>query len=100
MVETDDDMLWNGTEEDGNIRSRCEEYEGTDCEDSVADCLCALGRKEPSLLIEWKAGLVPELVHTVCRRKKILSWPDRHTCIIMTVMTSSFFMAFLSWFPF
>jgi hypothetical protein len=28
--ETDDDMLWNGSEEDGNVRSGCEE--GTDCE--------------------------------------------------------------------
>ena len=32
MEKTDDDMLWNGSEEDGNIRSKCEEDEGTDCE--------------------------------------------------------------------
>ena len=30
---TDDDMLSNGSEEDGNVRSVCEEDEGTDCED-------------------------------------------------------------------
>ena len=27
---TDDDMLWNGSEEDENVRSECEEYKGTD----------------------------------------------------------------------
>jgi hypothetical protein len=31
--ETDDDMLWNGSEEVGNVRSECEEDIGTDCED-------------------------------------------------------------------
>ena len=30
---TDDDMLWNGSKEGGNVRSECEEDEGTDCED-------------------------------------------------------------------
>jgi hypothetical protein len=30
---TDDDMLWNDSEEDGNVRSECEEDEGTDCEE-------------------------------------------------------------------
>ena len=35
--ETDDDMLWNGSEEDGNVRSRCLEDEGTDCEDGGSD---------------------------------------------------------------
>ena len=34
--ETDDDTLWNGSEEDGNVRSECEE-EGTDCEDGDSD---------------------------------------------------------------
>ena len=33
MDENDDDMLWDGRKEDGNIRSKCEEYKGTDCED-------------------------------------------------------------------
>ena len=36
---TDDDVLWNCNEEDGNVRSEREEDEGTDCEDgdSVTD---------------------------------------------------------------
>jgi hypothetical protein len=29
--EIDDDMLWNGNEEDGNVRGECEEDEGTYC---------------------------------------------------------------------
>jgi len=29
----DDDMLWNGIKEDGNVRSECKEGEGTDRED-------------------------------------------------------------------
>ena len=28
----DEDMLWNDSEEDGNVRSGCEEDEGTDCD--------------------------------------------------------------------
>jgi hypothetical protein len=34
---TDNDMLWNGTEEDGNVRSESEEDKGTDCEDADSD---------------------------------------------------------------
>jgi hypothetical protein len=34
---TDDDMLWNGSEEDVNVRSECEEDEGTDFEDGDSD---------------------------------------------------------------
>ena len=34
---TDDDMLWNGSEGDGNVRSECEEDEGTGCEDGDGD---------------------------------------------------------------
>ena len=34
---TDDDMLWNGSEEDGNVRSECEGDEDTDCEDGDSD---------------------------------------------------------------
>jgi hypothetical protein len=35
--ETDDYMLWKGSEEDGNVKSECEEEEGTDCEDGDSD---------------------------------------------------------------
>ena len=31
--ESDNDMLWNGSKKDGNVRSKCEGDEGTDCED-------------------------------------------------------------------
>ena len=31
------DVLWNGFEEDGDVRSECEEDEGTDCEDRDSD---------------------------------------------------------------
>jgi hypothetical protein len=37
MDETVDDMLWYGSEEDGNVRNECEEDEGTDCEDGDSD---------------------------------------------------------------
>jgi len=30
-------MLWMGGKEDGNVRSECEEDEGTDCEDEDSD---------------------------------------------------------------
>jgi hypothetical protein len=30
---TNDDMLWNDSEADGNVRGKCKEDEGTDCED-------------------------------------------------------------------
>ena len=33
MNETDDDMLWNGSEEDGNVKSECNEDESNDHED-------------------------------------------------------------------
>jgi hypothetical protein len=29
-VDGTDDMLWNGSEEDGDVRSECEEDEGTE----------------------------------------------------------------------
>ena len=32
-----DDMLWSGSEEDGNVRSECVEDECTDCEDRDMD---------------------------------------------------------------
>jgi hypothetical protein len=31
--ETNDDMLWIDSVEDGNVRSECMEEEGSDCED-------------------------------------------------------------------
>ena len=31
-VDGTDGMLWNNSEEDSNVRSECEEDEGTDCE--------------------------------------------------------------------
>ena len=34
---TNDDMLWNGSEVDGHVRSVCEEDEGTNCEDGDCD---------------------------------------------------------------
>jgi len=34
---TADNMLWNGSEEDGNVRSVCEVDQGTDCEDGDSD---------------------------------------------------------------
>ena len=37
MDGTNDDMLWNGSEEDGHITSECEEDEGTKCEDGDCD---------------------------------------------------------------
>ena len=37
VEEIDDYMLWNGSEEDGHVRSGCEENEDTDCEDSNSD---------------------------------------------------------------
>ena len=37
LDETDDDMLWNGSEQDGDVSGECEEDEGTDCEDRDSD---------------------------------------------------------------
>jgi hypothetical protein len=34
---TDDDMLWNGSEDVGSVRSECEECNNTDCEDVDSD---------------------------------------------------------------
>jgi hypothetical protein len=36
-VDRTDDMLWNDSEEDGDVRSACVEGEGTDCEDRDSD---------------------------------------------------------------
>ena len=35
--ESDNDMLQNGSEEDGNVRSKCEGDEGTECEDGDSE---------------------------------------------------------------
>jgi hypothetical protein len=35
--ETDDYMLWNASEEDGAVRSECEEDEDIDCKDGDSD---------------------------------------------------------------
>ena len=35
--ETDDDMLWKGSEEDRNMRTECEEDESTHYEDGDSD---------------------------------------------------------------
>ena len=35
--ETDEEMLWNGSEEDRNVRSECEGDAGTVCEDGDGD---------------------------------------------------------------
>jgi hypothetical protein len=35
--DTDDDILWNGSEEDRNVRTECEEDDGIDCEDGDND---------------------------------------------------------------
>jgi hypothetical protein len=35
--ETDDNMLWYDSEEDVNIRSKCEIDKGIDCEDGDSD---------------------------------------------------------------
>ena len=37
MDGTDGGMLWNSSEEDGNVRSEREEDEGTDCDDGESD---------------------------------------------------------------
>jgi hypothetical protein len=34
--ETDDDVLWNNSEEEGDVTSKCEE-DDTDCEDGDSD---------------------------------------------------------------
>jgi hypothetical protein len=40
MDGTEDYMLRNDSEEDGNVRSECEEHESTDCEDGDSDSVC------------------------------------------------------------
>ena len=56
--QTDDDVLWNGSEEDGNVRSECEEDEGTDCEDAEWQWLVKVNRIWPALCIKWMQLIV------------------------------------------
>ena len=35
-----DDMLWNGSDDDGVVRTECKEDEGTDHEDGDSDTDC------------------------------------------------------------
>ena len=37
MDGTDDDMIWNESEEEGNVSGECDKDEGTDCEDGDND---------------------------------------------------------------
>jgi len=37
IVNGTDDKLWNGSKEDGNVRSECKADEDTDCEDGGSD---------------------------------------------------------------
>ena len=36
-MDGNDDLLWNDIKEDGQVRSKCGEDEGTDCEDGDSD---------------------------------------------------------------
>jgi len=36
-VDGSDNMLWNDSEKDGDVRSKCVEGEGTDCADRDSD---------------------------------------------------------------
>ena len=36
-VGDNNDMVWNGSEEDGDVRSECEKDEGTDCVNGASD---------------------------------------------------------------
>jgi len=37
---TDDDLMWNSSDDDGTVRIECEEDEGTNCEDGDSDTDC------------------------------------------------------------
>jgi len=36
-LKLEDDMLWNGSDRDGDVGRECEEHEDTDCEDGHSD---------------------------------------------------------------
>jgi len=68
MDGTDDDMLWNGSEEDGVVRSECKEDEGTDCEDGDSDTgwwMLQVLRPQSALpsLEVWQYYLGEQLAH-------------------------------------
>jgi len=52
MDKTNDDMLWNGGEGDGNVRSESERDEGTDYEDRQWLLLVKVGRIWQALCIK------------------------------------------------
>jgi hypothetical protein len=37
-------MLWNGSEEGGNVRDLCQEDDGTDCKDGDGDTVTMIGK--------------------------------------------------------
>ena len=39
-IQCSDAMMWNGSKQDGNVRSECEEDEGTGCECRDSDTEC------------------------------------------------------------
>jgi hypothetical protein len=47
---TDNDMLWNDSKEDRNVRSECEEDEGTDCD---SDWLVKVYKIWYALCMQW-----------------------------------------------
>jgi len=46
-------MLWNGSEEDGNVRSECEEDEGTDCEDGDSNTVWQRQIESAMLIVKY-----------------------------------------------
>ena len=47
MDETDNGLFWNGSEEDGDVKSGCVEDEGTDCE---VETVTLIGRGTQNLI--------------------------------------------------
>jgi hypothetical protein len=61
-VDGTNDMLWNDSEEDGDVRSECEEDEGTDCEDGDSGTLVGAHRILHALCIKCMKLLVKYLI--------------------------------------
>jgi hypothetical protein len=53
MSGTDNNMLWSGSKEDGNVRSGCEEDKGTACEDDDGD-------------IDWQRWIESDILCILC----------------------------------